>query len=63
MILVDKGYYDYDFEEPPKKEQELTGQGKSDEEVRDALLKFGFGHLKKEKTDEELQDYILKNGG
>ena len=66
MLLIDKGYYDYDFEKAPEKpEQELTGEGKSEEELREKLIGFGFGHLKQEKpqTDEQLQDYILKNGG
>ena len=62
MILVDKGYYDYDFEKAPEKRE--PHKQKTPEELRSILVGFGFDHLKEKKpeTTEEIQDYIIKGG-
>lgn len=63
MMLMDKGYYDYDYEkvEKPVKWEDTV---KSDEEVADMLSMFGLGPKasKKPESEEELRDYII-NGG
>lgn len=62
MILVDKGYYDYDFEKVEYKKQTVWEETiKSEEELKNILVGFGFTHLaKKPQTAEELQSYIIK---
>ena len=61
MLLLDKGYYDYDFEyvEPPTVTPDWESTIKSDEEVQDILSSLGIGR-KKQMTDEELQNFINK---
>lgn len=62
MILIDKGYYDYDFEKAPEKRS--PHKQRTPEELREILVGFGFGHLKEKKpeTTEEIQDYLIKGG-
>ena len=61
MLLLDKGYYDYDFQ---KVEKPIAWEDtiKSDEEVSDMLAMFGMGPKvhKAPETDEEIQNYIIK---
>ena len=60
MMLTDKAYFDYDFEEAeaPKVVTDWESTIKSDDEVNDILNTFGMGV---QKTDEEkLQDFIIK---
>lgn len=61
MILIDKGYYDYDYERTEKKAvvTDWDSTVKSDEEVASLLSMFGIGQKKRPETEEELQDYIL----
>lgn len=60
MMLIDKGYFDYDFEKTERQKEDII---KSDDEVRDILTNtFGFKHLqKKQETTEELQELIIKD--
>ena len=61
MMLLDKGYYDYDFE---KVERELRWEDtvRSDDEMRGILAGFGIGTAKKKpETLEEIQNHIIKN--
>lgn len=62
MILIDKGYYDYDFEKAP--ENRAPHKQRTPDELREILVGFGFGHLKEKKpeTTEEIQDYLIKGG-
>lgn len=57
MMLLDKGYFDYDFE---KFEKPIVWEDtvKSDEEVADMLAMFGMAP-KKPQTAEEIQKYII----
>lgn len=59
MMLLDKGYFDYDAQ---KVEKPVVWEDtiKSDEEVADMLSMFGIGQ-KKPQTEEELQNYILNH--
>ena len=59
MLLIDKSYYDYDYEKPPEKVE--VRRQKTDEEIREALVGFGFGHLRK--SEKEIQSYILNQEG
>jgi len=63
-LLLDKGYFDYDYEKVEKPPQfvDWVDTIKTDEEVVDMLSNFGFGHLKKKKpeTTEEIQNHIIK---
>ena len=60
LLLMDKGYYDYDYEAvkviPKQKTYEETV--KSDEEIRDILGRFGWG--KQKLSPEELQAEVMK---
>lgn len=58
-MLVDKGYYDYDFERVKAVQQVLYEETvKSDEETRKLLARFGIGKPK-EQSIEELQEYVM----
>ena len=61
MMLLDKSYYDYDFEKVEKPTPVIPWEEtiKTDEEVNDILAIFGLG--KKAQTDEEkFQEFIMK---
>lgn len=60
MLLLDKGYFDYDFEkiEAPEPFVNWEDTIKSDEEVQDILSVFGLG--KKIKSVEDIQEHIIK---
>ena len=59
LMLMDKGYYDYDYEAPKqiKRKKTYEESRKSDKEVRDMLRKFGWG---KKHTAEQLQAEVLE---
>lgn len=61
MIMVDKGYFDYDYErvESPIPVVNWEDTVKSDEEVADMLAMFGM-RPKKPQTLEEIQNHIIK---
>ena len=61
MMLLDKGYFDYDFEKVAKPKPVIQWEEtiKTDEEVNDILATFGLG--KKAQTDEEkFQEFIMR---
>lgn len=60
-MLVDKGYYDYDYKHYDAPEDEIPWEDtiKSDEEVHDMLSQFGFNFgAKRVLTAEEIQNHI-----
>lgn len=60
MLLIDKGYFDYDFEKHEGvKEARPT---KTQEELENILAGFGFSQFQKKdpENEEELQSYIIK---
>ena len=59
-MLLDKGYFDYDFEkvEKPVPVYDWEDTIKSDEEVQGILSIFGVGQREK-KTVEEIQEYVI----
>jgi hypothetical protein len=61
MMLIDKGYYDYDFEHPKAKTRQVLYEDtvKSDEETLGLLARFGIGK-RKEESMEELQELAMK---
>ena len=64
-MLIDKGYYDYDFKAVAKKQKQLLYEDtvKSEEETRSLLARFGIGTAMKEPKDmdmEELQEYAMR---
>ena len=62
MLLLDKGYFDYDFEKSEKEEiVTYEGTARSDEEIREIMAGFGIGvKRKKPETLEEIQSHIIK---
>lgn len=63
MMLVDKGYYDYDFERTKAVAKPILVEDtmKSEEETRSLLARFGFGIVEpKEESLEELQEMAMK---
>ena len=61
MIMVDKGYFDYDYEPTEKPTPRVNWEDtiKSEDEVQGILAAFGLG-TKKPETLEDLQNYIIK---
>ena len=63
MLLLDKGYFDYDYEKVETHQEIVNWEDtvKSDEEVADMLAMFGIGtRMKKPETMEEIQNHIIK---
>lgn len=68
-MLIDKGYYDYDFKAVAKRQKQLLYEDtvKSEEETRSMLARFGIGiGVAKEKDPkdmdmEELQEYAMND--
>lgn len=60
MILLDKGYYDYDFE-ATEKQVRWEDTVMSEEETADMLAMFGMGPKaqKKPETLDEIQGYVI----
>lgn len=62
-MLVDKGYYDYDFERNKVRAKQMLYEDtvKSESEVRGLLARFGIGSPKpSEESLEELQEMAIK---
>lgn len=64
LLLLDKGYYDYDHVQPEEKKRIVTYEEsvKSDEEVCNLLAGFGLKQFanKKPKTIDEIQKHIIE---
>ena len=62
MMLIDKGYYDYDFERIKAKVKQALYEDtvKSESDVRNMLARFGIGKPKSEESLEELQELAMK---
>lgn len=63
MLLVDKGYFDYDFEKFGVLDEgrDWVETIRTDAELDGILSGFGFGkRTKKPKTTEEIQNHIIK---
>ncbi len=66
-MLIDKGYYDYDFKTIQKKPAQILFEDtvKTEEQTRNMLARFGIGiEKKKEPKDmnmEELQEYAMND--
>ena len=58
MILMDKGYYDYDYEQTAAP---VEYREKTQEELENALSQFGIGQRPKPQSEEEIQEYIIKD--
>lgn len=65
MMLIDKGYYDYDYDSKViDKKPDYTDTVKTDEEVSSMLSRFGIGKPKEEiknMNPEEIQEYAMNN--
>lgn len=61
MMLIDKGYYDYDFEQKKAVAKQLLFEDtvKSENEVSSLLARFGIGKPKDESM-EELQKMAME---
>lgn len=61
MMLVDKGYYDYDFERKKERVRQALYEDtvKSESEVQGLLARFGIGQKPSESL-EELQELAMK---
>jgi len=60
MILIDKGYFDYDFEKVAAPAPNWEDTILDEEQTENLLAMFGMGKQKKPETTEELQEYIIK---
>lgn len=66
MMLIDKGYYDYDFKrvEPKLKRILFEDTVKDEVQTKSMLARFGIGAKAKELKDmniEELQEYAMND--
>ena len=61
MLLLDKGYFDYDYVAPKEEERQILWEDtvKSDEEAAGIAAMFGIG-TSKPQTEEEIQQYIIE---
>lgn len=63
LMLMDKGYYDYDYQEPKQtiKRKTYEESVRSDAEIQEMLSRFGWGqHEKKQPlTPEQLQAEVM----
>ena len=60
MMLLDKGYFDYDFQKV-ERETRWEDTVRSDDEMRSILAGFGIGTAKKKpETLEDIQNHIIK---
>ena len=61
MMLIDKGYYDYDFEHKKAVAKQMLYEEtvKSETEVRGLLARFGIGQKRSESLD-ELQEMAME---
>lgn len=62
-MLIDKGYYDYDYKVIEKK-ADFVDTEKSDSEVSSMLARFGIGKSQRpveEMSPEEIQEYAMNN--
>lgn len=62
FLLLDKGYFDYDYQRVEKDEVvKWEDTVRSDEEIRQIMAGFGIGvQRSKPQTIEEVQNYIIK---
>lgn len=58
MMLIDKGYYDYDFEHKKAVAKQMLYEEtvKNESEVRGLLARFGIGNAKVESSEESLDE-------
>lgn len=68
-MLLDKGYYDYDYEavmDSGKSRRRVETDAERNERIQSMIKRFGFGKVKKEKkkplTPEQLQAEIMTEG-
>lgn len=59
MMLIDKGYYDYDYKEIEKEEPIVTYNSKQGAEQKTLLAKFGIGN--QSTTAEQLQQQVMND--
>ena len=60
MMLIDKGYYDYDYQDPKAKSKDVAP--KSAEDTKKMLARFGVGvNDKKTETAEDLQRLAMSD--
>ena len=62
MMLVDKGYYDYDFERKKERVRQALYEDtvKSESEVRGLLARFGIGNASASQGVEQSEDESLE---
>lgn len=60
-MLIDKGYYDYDYEKP-KRPRVVDVAPKNQEETRKMVARFGIG-VSAKPTAEELQKLVMSEIG
>lgn len=66
MMLIDKGYYDYDYKRVEAKKKKILFEDTVKDEVqtRNMLARFGIGTAQKNPKGmnmEELQEYAMKD--
>lgn len=60
-MLIDKGYYDYDYQKPSEETQAALTAAKSDDEMKDYLSKIGLRPRERKRlTPEEAQRIVME---
>lgn len=60
FMLLDKSYYDYDYEKPSERTEAALTAAKSDDELADKLKGMGFAVKPKKLNPEELQAEVMR---
>ena len=60
LMLIDKGYYDYDYEEPKRKKQSAPTKAKSDAETAKMLSRFGVGTAANAAAERDLRQMSME---
>lgn len=60
FMLMDKGYYDYDYEKPSARTSAALGAATNDEQIEADLKRMGLNVRRRRPTPEQLQTDVMK---
>lgn len=59
-MLIDKGYYDYDYEKPKEKKARNISKGSDPDKLKAKLAKLGIGAAHNPPSPEEAQRRVME---
>lgn len=60
LMLMDKGYYDYDYEKPKEKKARNISKGSDPDKLKAKLARLGIGTAPQHFTAEEMQRIAMQ---